>query len=137
MAEQIVKFYSYDLFISDKATPYIKTLELYGDFNHVVEDDDEGPMIDLYTTYEDGRKAYIVSCFKLNDLGRIVEQSDSLISMVTTSPNELDAWNSYLTYLDEEVFKLNSRALLFRHAHEVVDKAMKVLAQEDDKNGLN
>lgn len=137
MAEQIVKFYSYDLFISDKATPYIKTLELYGDFNHVVEDDDEGPMIDLYTTYEDGRKAYIIRCFKLNDLGHIVEQSDSLISMVTTSPNELDAWNSYLTYLDEEAFKLNSRALLFRHAHEVVDKAMKVLAQEDDKNGLN
>lgn len=136
MAEQIVKFYSYDLFISDNATPYIKTLELYGDFNHVVEDD-EGPMIDLYTTYEDGRRAYIIRCFKLNDLGRIVEQSDSLISMVTTSPNELDAWNSYLTYLDEEAFKLNSRALLFRHAHEVVDKAMKTLAQEDDKNGLN
>jgi hypothetical protein len=136
MAEQIVKFYSYNLFISDKATPYIKTLELYGDFNHVVEDD-EGPMIDLYTTYEDGRRAYVIYAFKLNDLGRIVEQSDSLISMVTTSPNELDAWNSYLAYLDEEAFKLNSRALLFRHAHEVVDKAMKVLAQEDDENGLN
>lgn len=135
MAEQIVKFYSYDLFISD-SEPYIKSMELYGDFNHVVEDD-EGPMIDLYTTYEDGRRVYVICAFKLNDLGRIIEQSDSLISMVTTSPNELDAWNSYLAYLDEEAFKLNAKALTLKHAHEIVEKAMKVLAQEDDKNGLN
>lgn len=130
MAEQIVKFYSYELYISDNG-PFIKTTRLYGDFNHVVEDVEEGPLIDLYTVYEDGRKVYVFCAFKLNELGRIIEHGESAISLVTTSPNELDSWNAYLTYLDDEAFRLNARALTLKHAHEIVDKAMKVLAQED------